>query len=195
MDKENDVKLIEGLRERNNKTISDIYKNYFPPIKQYILVNGGSANDAEDIFQEAVVIIYTKLTRECFTLTSSFFTYLYSICKHLWLQELWKRNKVSQAVYDNKELFDYNSLPIETENIMASIEIERNAMIQKHFLLLGKDCQKILLMSANNMTPGQITEEMHYVSEEYARLRKFKCKEILKKYILRDPNFAKIFEI
>jgi DNA-directed RNA polymerase specialized sigma24 family protein len=48
--------LLTGLKRKEEKAIYDVYLNYYPSVEKYILMNSGTAPDAEDIFQDAVVI-------------------------------------------------------------------------------------------------------------------------------------------
>ena len=56
-----DEEILAGLRKRDNRILQYIYKNSFTPVKQLVLHNAGSENDAEDIFQEALIVIFKKL--------------------------------------------------------------------------------------------------------------------------------------
>ena len=72
-----DEEILAGVRKRDNRVLQYIYKNSFNPIKQLILSNAGAENDAEDIFQEALIIIFRKLKEEQdFQLTAAFNTYI-----------------------------------------------------------------------------------------------------------------------
>ena len=59
-----DQEILAGLRKRDNRVLQFIYKNSFNPVKQLVLHNAGSENDAEDIFQEALIVIFKKLRDE-----------------------------------------------------------------------------------------------------------------------------------
>ena len=87
--------IIAGLRKRDNRVLQYIYKNSFTPVRQLIVSNAGSDNDAEDIFQEALIIVFKKLKEEQeFQLTAAFTTYIYSISRLLWLKHLRNIKKI-----------------------------------------------------------------------------------------------------
>lgn len=80
---------------RNNK-YSPVMKNlyaYLPVVKKFVLKNNGTRQEAEDIFQEGLVIFCNKINKTDFLLTCSINTYLYSVCKLLWLDELKRKIK------------------------------------------------------------------------------------------------------
>ena len=65
-----DFDLINGLLSNNKKAIDYIYEHFFNRIKYYIQNKGGSLDDAKDVFQEALIIIYKKAKEETFELKS-----------------------------------------------------------------------------------------------------------------------------
>ena len=67
-----DESIVEGIRSRDSSIIKYVYKEYYPIIKFLITTNSGSDSDAEDIFQDALIILYKKILEENLVLTSSF---------------------------------------------------------------------------------------------------------------------------
>lgn len=182
-----DEAIIEGLKKRESDLIRYVYKEYYPTIKFLITTNSGTETDAEDVFQDALIVLYRKIARENLVLTSSFKTFLYSICRNLWLQRLDKR------VFSN-EFLDLENLSELQENVytgQAEEEIEKYRLFQQHFFRLGEDCQKILRLFLKKTSLKEIAEIMGFKTEKYAKTRKFMCKERLKNSIINDPSFKK----
>ena len=120
-------------------------------------------------------------------LTSSFKTFLYSICRNLWLQRL-DRKLFSYEFMENENLTDMqDSIQFE----MRDAENEKYRLFQKHFLKLSEDCKKILKLFMNKVPLREIAEIMGFKTEKYAKTRKFMCKEKLKNAIFNDPNYKK----
>lgn len=88
--------LIEGIRNQDKKTLQFIYAKYFPTIKRFIIDNQGSEQDAKDVFQEAIIIIYRKIKDGTFDLSSTFKTYLYSVCRFIWVKQLAKNKELEE---------------------------------------------------------------------------------------------------
>ena len=84
----NEQLLLRGLADNDAKSIEIIYKENFKMIQAFILNNNGSYDDARDIFQEAMITLYEKAKTESFVLTCQIKTYVYSICRRLWLKRL-----------------------------------------------------------------------------------------------------------
>jgi len=88
--------FLTGIATGNPLVIRQIYTQYFDSIAKYILHNKGTIDDAKDIFQDAMMVIYEKAQQADFELQYSLHTFLYTICRNLWLKKL--RNKSSKEV-------------------------------------------------------------------------------------------------
>lgn len=186
-----DEAIVEGLRLRSDYIINFIYREFFPLIKFLVTENGGSEEDAEDIFQDGIIIIYNKINLNQLILTSSFKTFLYSVCRNLWLQKLNKRKAIFDRLSDVEE---YLEVPEDVLTEATYTEVELHRIIQLHFLSLTEDCQKVLRLFTKNVSIREIAEIMGFKTENYAKTRKYLCKEELKKRIANDPRSIKYFK-
>jgi RNA polymerase sigma factor (sigma-70 family) len=186
-----DEAILEGLRLRSDYIINFIYKEYFPLIKFLVYENGGSGEDAEDVFQDGIIIIYNKISLNELRLTCSFKTYMYSVCRNLWLQKLSKRKAIFDKLTDVEEFID---LPQDLLKEASIAEAEMHRIIQIHFLALPDDCQKVLKLFLKNIPLRDIAGIMGFKTENYAKTRKYLCKEELKKRIADDPRSQKFLK-
>src|SRR5579859_3825256 len=106
----NEHKLLEGLAQNDRKAIETIYKQHFNMVQSLILSNNGYPDDARDIFQEAMIVLYEKARSGSFELNSQLKTYLYSVCRRLWLKRLNQQQKFSSEVETLEE-----TVPVEEE--------------------------------------------------------------------------------
>lgn len=181
--------LLNGILRNDTIVLQYIYKNFYSKINFFIKKNNGDDDDANDIFQEAIIIIYRKLKANELVLDCTFDTYLYSVCRFLWLKQLDKRKLEKEKIKDNHE---YNE-DIYDDNLEKVADLnERYRLYQKHFTNLGKDCQKILQLYFDKVPLKSIAQIMGFKSEKYAKKRKFKCKEYLIKSIKQDLEYNKI---
>jgi RNA polymerase sigma factor (sigma-70 family) len=186
-----DEAILEGLRLRSDYIINFIYKEFFPLIKFLVTENGGADEDAEDIFQDGIIILYNKISLNQLILSSSFKTYMYSVCRNLWLQKLNKRKAIYDKLTDVEEFID---LPKDMLQEASIEEAEMHRIIQVHFLSLPEDCQKILKLFIKNIPLREIAGIMGFKTENYAKTRKYLCKEDLKKRIADDPRSQKFIK-
>lgn len=184
-----DEAILDGVLNHDENVLKYVYNEYFTTIHSLIIRNTGKSQDAEDIFQDALVIIYQKITDEGLKLECSFKTFLYSIARNLWLQRLEKsRNSGTQPIED---IENYIPLSDEMKYEIFDEEKEKYRLYQKYFLKLSKDCQKVLLLFMSKTPLSEIAKIMGYKTVKYAKTRKFLCKENLKKRIFSDPSAKK----
>ncbi len=186
-----DEEIIAGLRKRDNRVLQYIYKNTYNPVKQLILNNAGSENDAEDIFQEALIIIFKKLKEDQkFALTSAFTTYIYSISRLLWLKHLRniKKIEIDPLNRDHEEKIEFEPpSPVQDKDL-------RMAIYQRTLLLIPEDCQNILRLTAQDLTSLEIARQLGFRSEGYVRKRRHFCKEYLINKIKEDADYQAMME-
>ena len=183
------MELLNGILKNDTIVLQFIYSKFYSNINFFIKKNNGDEDDANDIFQEAVIIIYRKLKTNELVLDCSFDTYLYSICRFLWLKELEKRKIEKENIKDNHE---YNDEIYDDGLEIVTDLNERYKLYQKHFANLGKDCQKILQLYFDKVPLQNIADVMGFKSEKYAKKRKFSCKEYLIKSIKQDMQYRNI---
>jgi len=168
-----DQKIVELLRFKNqDKMFLKLYKNY-PIIEKLICSKGGSKEDAKDIFQNALVIFYNNACQSNFKLTSSINTYLYSVCRFLWKDELLKKNKISsQEIADDFSIDFENDMNVILEKEAKFIQVEK--VLQE----LGEKCLQVLsLFYYNGLSLKIIAQKMGLQSEAAAKTQKYKCLE------------------
>lgn len=185
-----DEGIVEGLRLRKHEIIKFVYKEYFPMTRHLIVNNSGTDQDAQDIFQDALVIVYKRIVSNELTLNSSFKTFLYSICRNIWLQRLGKRKERIQDIVDFESIIE---IPEPTVEEINSVENKKHKLFQTHFLNLSEDCQKVLQLFLRKISLREIASIMGYKTEKYAKTRKYNCKEELKTRIINDPNYLNIY--
>ncbi|WP_163717948.1 RNA polymerase sigma factor [Mangrovibacterium lignilyticum] len=183
--------LLHGILRNDNLVLQYIYKNFFYKINFFIKKNSGDDDDSNDIFQEAIIIIYRKLKANDLVLDCSFETYLYSVCRFLWLKQLEKRKTEREKIQDNH---DFNTEIYDNAFETTAEMNEKYRLYQKHFKNLGTDCQRVLQMFFDKVPLKQIAKVMGFQSEKYAKKRKYKCKEYLVKSIKQDIEYKKILE-
>lgn len=180
--------ILDGLRNRDTNVLDFIYKNFFQQIKVFINKNSGTDEDAQDIYQDAVMVIYQKIKNDNLTLNCSFNTYLYSVCRLLWLKQLEKRKKSLEYAEDSDMLID-----IDDNDILKFYNSnERYIIYQDHFKRLSQNCQKILELYMAKIQLKEIANILGYKNDQYVKKRKYQCKEKLVNSIKSDPRFKEL---
>lgn len=181
-----DTALLTGLQAADATTIHELYDLALPAVMVYVQENSGNEADARDIFQEALMALYTRLERGDFELTCTLKSYLRIMCRNLWLTRLRQRGQTeSRADLPEVELaWD--------DTIEAIIEqTERKRLYLKHFAQLGESCRTILSLFFEKTPLRKIAEQLN-TSENYIKKRKFQCKTQLIKRIQNDPLYDEL---
>jgi DNA-directed RNA polymerase specialized sigma24 family protein len=85
-----DPDSLSGLLLKDEKAICEVYLQYFPSVEKYVLMNNGNAQDAEDIFQDTVMVLLAYIIKEDFKLTCTIKTLLFASARRLWLKQIAK---------------------------------------------------------------------------------------------------------
>ena len=184
MTQEDSQYWLDILQSGDRRGVQQMYDRFLPAITKHITTNQGNDEDALDVFQEAILIIYKKMNNgEGLTLTASFFTYLFAICKKLWLKKLEKRKKIRVTNYETPELRDEDNW----EEVIQ--EEERFRLFRAKFRELSENCQQLLSLFFKKTPMTEIVEIMGYASVQYAKKRKFQCKEKLVELVQNDAAY------
>jgi len=185
-----DKRLIEGIRKQDERIITEMYTTYFPSVRHYIYRNNGSAEDARDIFHDAFVVLLEKIRGNSLDLNCSLKTYLYAICKNLWLKKI-SSYKPVHTQYSDLEDTLAGANPINQE----FYDINRAYLLyQKQFALMSPTCRKLIQYFLEGHSYQEITKLMNYENEGYARKRKYRCIKLLIKRIKTDPDYKTIYD-
>lgn len=181
--KHKDDRYIQGIRSNNSVILEEIYQKHSKAIIKLVIDNNGTIDDARDVIQESLIVIFKKARDKDFQLTSSFLTYFYAIARHVW----WKMLKKKRS---NEVSIDENLGLIEESNVEAAIhKREKHSFYLSKLKELGDQCQQLLQYHTQGKKVKEIVQLMGFSSEGYARKRKFKCKEQLIKLIKKDQKY------
>ena len=72
--------ILEGYLNKDRIILEYVYKKFFEEIKIYIKNNSGNDEDAQDVFQDANIIVYSNIKNKTIKIKSSFKDYLFSVC-------------------------------------------------------------------------------------------------------------------
>jgi len=179
--------LIKGIRNHDSSILRHVYDIHYPIIEGYIIHNQGSREQARDIFQDAMIIVYKRIKANELELSCKFGTYLYAICKNIWMQE---RKKYLQR----SEKLRLQPLEVNDPGPADDPLLQKHLtdLFNKHFDDLSQDCQKILSMYFNNFSVEDIRAAMNYKDLHHTADRKYRCKKSLINRIVNDPLFKRL---
>ena len=169
--------LLEGLATSDKRAVETIYRENYNMVQSLIINNNGSSDDAKDIFQEAMIVLYEKVRSGSFELNCQIKTFVYSVSRRLWLKRLQQQNRYA-APGDSME----NLVAVEED---LEEHEQRNAeyeMMEKAISNLGEPCKSLLeayYLQKQNMQV--IAANFGYTNADNAKNQKYKCLMRLKK--------------
>lgn len=172
-----DNDIILGILNDSKDSLNRLYKFYFPMALQLVLRNNGNEDDAKDIFQEAVIVLYNKVKSGNFELSSKLNTFLYSVCRRLWLKRLSQQNRNAGNIKDFEEF-----LPVEDDLVSYEEQDLKFKQMDAALQLLGEPCRTIIEdFYMNNQSMQDICNKFGYTNTDNAKTQKYKCLQRLKK--------------
>ncbi len=169
--------LLRGLSANHADAIETIYRDNYPAIKAFIIKNNGYPDDARDIFQEAMIVLFEKSKSDSFVLSCRLQTYLYSVCRRLWLKKLQKQNRFNPSV----ELI-HEIVPVEDELVMHEKKEADFKLMENALQKVGEPCKSLLqAFYIEKKSMPEIAQTFHYTNAENAKTQKYKCLVRLKK--------------
>ncbi len=182
----NEQALLKGLANNDSKAVETLYKSHFGMIQHFVTNNNGSLDDARDIFQEAMITLYEKVQTDSFSLTCQIKTYLFSICKHLWLKRLQQMGRYSTPLSTEEESVSLEMDMDESANKDAAFAIMDRALNS-----LGEPCKSLLEGYYLNKKDMQaLAAEFGYTNSDNAKNQKYKCLMRLKKLFFAQYNIG-----
>jgi RNA polymerase sigma factor (sigma-70 family) len=190
--KYSDADLLAAIKSPRqsdlNEAIRFMYKNYFEALKIYTLQNSGTDEDAQDIFQDTLVSFIDVVKKEKFRGESSIKTFLYTINRNLWLNELKKRGRKLERENIFEQQKDSTSNDILEKITDNESRKETLNIVDK----LGEKCKQILLAYYyENLSMKEILVQVEYETEQALRNKKSKCLKQLEEMLTTNPLLAK----
>ncbi len=182
----NEQALLKGLAKNDSKAIESLYKSHFTMIQHFVLNNNGSFDDARDVFQEAMITLYEKVQNDSFVLSCQIKTYIFSICKNLWLKRLQQMGKYSSPLSTEEESISVEADLEELEKKDAAFAIMNRALNS-----LGEPCKSLLEgYYLNKKGMQELAEDFGYTNADNAKNQKYKCLMRLKKLFFSQYNIG-----
>src|SRR5690606_16009408 len=176
---QDDQELIAGIAKGSTASLRIVYKEHYPLVLNYIIKNNGSEDDAKDVFQEAIIVLYDKINKGDFQLTSKLQTYLYSVSRFIWLKKLNQSNN-RQTINLHQDLEETLAVDEDLEETQAK-EVQFHLM-EESLNLLGEPCQTIIRdFYIHDLSMQEICEKFGYTNANNAKTQKYKCLQRLKK--------------
>lgn len=184
-----DKDILAGIRAGDeNSVLRVLYDELLPYIKNMIISNSGTDDDAFDVFQEGILVFYKYVKTNKFNETHKIESFVYAVCKNIWLNKL-KKEARNTRLDDNMKNVLYE--PDLSKEIAGKDKLEK---MNEALSSLGPRCKQLLsLMYFEQMSMKEIAVKMGFSSENAVKTKNYKCKQRLIKFLNENPGIKKIF--
>jgi RNA polymerase sigma factor (sigma-70 family) len=180
-----DKDLLEGLKLQDKNCIEKIYRQNFQMVQTLILNNRGSSDDAADIFQETMIVLYEKSINPSFELSCQLKTYIYSVARRLWLKKLQQQQRIGLQTDDFEQV-----IPIEDDVEDHQKQQDSFTIMEKSMAKIGEPCKSLLeAFYINKKQMQEIALEFKYTNADNAKTQKYKCLVRLKKIFFAEYKY------
>ena len=153
-------------QSETKQELKELYRKW-PEVRGFLTSLGCSATNAEDVFQEALVIYVRKQEDPAFTLTVAPFFYVRNTCKLLWYNQSRK-----QAKHPTFEL-EKDVIALDDEWFQKEMKL---TITEKAVQQLGEQCRQLLqLFYGAGLAMSEIAKKVGLRNEKVAKAQKYRC--------------------
>jgi RNA polymerase sigma factor (sigma-70 family) len=179
-----DSQFIEGLRAGDNEALEALYKKYYNIVLKLVVSNSGTSDEARDIYQESIIVLYENARKPDFTLNCQLQTYIYSVARRLWLKQL-KKNSGTYLIREEEENVLADVSGDMDHHVKRESEYEK---VEQSLQSLGEPCATLIRdFYVNKLSMDDIAEKFGYTNADNAKNQKYKCLQRLKKNFFDKP--------
>ncbi|MEO5891235.1 MAG: sigma-70 family RNA polymerase sigma factor [Ferruginibacter sp.] len=188
-----DSELLTAIKTTQiDDAIKFMYREYYMLLKTFVCKNSGTEEDAQDVFQEMLVAFINLTRSDKFRGESSIKTFVFSLNRNIWLNELKKRGRAEKRA----NIFESSKELLTPDVSELIVQIETQKQVLSIIEELGAACKKILLaFYYDDLSIKEILATMDYETEQVVRNKKHKCLKQLEQLLTANPNLAKHLKI
>lgn len=178
----NDI-ILAGIRTNDSRVLEAVYHDVYPGVLRHVQQQGGSERDARDVLQESLLVVFRKLQEDELTLTTDFGGYLFGVCRWVWKGH--RRKSQREPVTTAQDAALLAETPDYADRLL---EQRKRRLFLRKLAELGEECRAVLQAFFAGDSLRSIAERMGY-TEQYAKRKKYRCKNQLVKLVQGDPEF------
>jgi RNA polymerase sigma factor (sigma-70 family) len=169
-----DHQIIEALRIGNFAILNQVYQEHAPTIRSWIIKNNGQEEDAQDVFQEAIIAVHQKANDPTFVLTCPLGALLFLICRNKWLNQLRKKNRETEVRNWEEERYTHESSLVPTLEAIEEEQI-RQRRLDAGFQQLSELCQQLLHLLISGVSSAEAALQLGMNDANTVYRRKNAC--------------------
>jgi len=188
--KDNSKIIIECIRTgKNNEALKYLYKDPLRKIRKFILMNSGTLDDADDVFQDAIIVLFQYVKNGKYNEEYDLDGFLFRVAKNAWIDIARKKQKIIKASFIGFDISD------DTDHLNDLIKEEKLSTFHSLFNKLEDNCKKILsYVVFDKKSMKEIAELMGFKDENVAKNQHYRCKRYFIKIVSENKEALTILQ-
>ncbi|TXF91481.1 sigma-70 family RNA polymerase sigma factor [Neolewinella aurantiaca] len=174
MARHSDHKYLTALRENDSRLLEELYRECAPGIIRWVTANNGTAADAADLFQEALISLHHSAHKPGYELTCPINALIFTICRNQWINQLRRKKKESEVRIVEAERYIPESA---TESAYERWEEEQLEKEQLNTSLaqLSATCRDLLRLLGRGVSSAEAAKKLGMTNANTVYRRKNAC--------------------
>jgi len=183
-----DTHILNGIRTGDETALVQLYRSNRKSITAFLLRNNGTADDAEDMLQEALVILWERVRAGRHEYSARLSTFIFATVRNLWLRRLARKRRESPAAHPEDDFADGSLSTLD-----QMIDEERTESVRSALEALGEPCRTLLLLFYwEELSMEDIARRLGFANADTAKSKKYQCKKSLKDLLMnRSPGLER----
>ncbi|TYZ09249.1 sigma-70 family RNA polymerase sigma factor [Hymenobacter lutimineralis] len=174
-----DEEFVAAIRLGDDRALAQLYRLHLPMVLHLVQQNSGTEDEAKDVYQEGVIVFYEKVRDGSLELSCQIKTYLYAVCRRLWLKRLAEKGRYGGRLDDHEPYLETGA---EADLVLAEQRDQQFALMEQALSQLGEPCRSLLEgYYLLDKSMQQLTADFGYTNADNAKNQKYKCLVRLKK--------------
>ncbi|MEK7250491.1 MAG: sigma-70 family RNA polymerase sigma factor [Bacteroidota bacterium] len=174
-----DAKILDLIRTGDDEGLVMLYEANRKPIRAFITHNNGTEDDAEDLLQEAVIVLWERVRANRFEYNARLSTFIYATVKNMWLRRLARMRRESPA-----DIEQYTGRIEASSALDIMVESEEATMVNEALAQLGEPCKTLLILFYwEEESMEEIAKRLGFANAATAKSKKYQCKKSLQKLL------------
>jgi RNA polymerase sigma factor (sigma-70 family) len=185
---EKDLILLSQLKTGDNNAFEQLYRDHFYKVKQMIFKNNGTVDDAREIFQDTMIILFKKVRDSDFKLTVQLGTYIYAIAHNVWLKKIRDSKHLKMISIVDTDLIEKLPDNLDIENMHQNYE-QQHTIISEIITKMKKECRDIIDAAFFKKMSGILIAKQLGYTEDFVKVKKYRCMQELKTLVKAHQLF------
>jgi len=170
-----DAELLARIRGGDEEALVTLYALSRKPVVAMVVRNNGTTTDADDILQDALIVLWERVRSGRYEHTAKLETFIYATAQNMWRRKLARLRKERPT-----DLADDSLIAGDPSALDLLIESEEAALISNALNRLGEPCRTLLLLFYwEEASMDEIAHRMGFSNAETAKSKKYQCKKAL----------------